>query len=554
MTTSSIVRALLFWLFFRVSAAQYSLIIDAGSSGSRLRLFHATPDGPVALRPSPTDESRFETEPGLSSFVGWPEGAGPSLKGLLDVAKAYIPPLARPTSKLWVKATAGMRRLPPRDAERIFQAVEAYLREPGNCPFELVSPSILPGEQEAVFGYLGINSLLGTGERDSVGMLDMGGASMQVAFKPDSDVLDGEFDFYAGEHRESIYARSFIQFGLDTALHRAHEFAASSLAPGDRTLPFPCYLRGYSEELTIGGRRLNVTGTGDSDACGRLTHSLLHHEYECLLPPCAFMGVHMPRVEPGKKFYALSNFFYVPNGLGILGWNEERAVRPADIAAATDTFCARTMNEARAGSDSPMKYLRRFCFGGHYVLNVLQAMGFSDDSESVTCLRKLQNDYVDWTYGAALYETLDMPSSRASPWAPSPTPALPSAPGPARVEGRSGLGQTSGEMWAPSILGLPGWGLWICLLSCVSLGGWLLRSLPLNWREKFDELPELPMSPVALLQGGMSPPRVFRAVSAPMLQPYKDLMGRGSRSNERKVTWANSPSPKAGGLASPTSN
>jgi len=516
-----------------------------------------------AVRPAPGDEALFRTEPGLSSFAEHPQGAGPSLSGLLELAKAYVPAGERADASLWVKATAGMRRVPHAKADLIFRHLEGYLRQSEHCPFRLASTSILGGEEEAVFAYLGINTLLAEEQpapaptlasaQNPVGVLDMGGASMQVAYKPDTDILDGEFHFYEGEERQSIYARSFIQFGMETALDRAIAMLVRSADRQASSVDFPCFNRGFSEIMHIEGRRLRVQGTGESERCSELTQRLLHAEYECLLPPCPFMGVHVPQITELQRFYALSNFFYVPNGLGLVGWDEEKVVQPAEIAAATAKFCSRDIDSIMETAEQPLKYARHFCFGGHYIWNVLKALGFSDNSSSITCLRNLGRHAADWTYGAVLYETLDMPRHR--PIAP-PEDAAGAATAPCKappaLRPADPVSQEEALRIArpPSILGVPNWWLWVGGLCAASMLGWFMHLVPyrccdLKLSEAPFEVPNMPMSPVSFLAPDSArgqPPGLFRAVSAPMLQTYLP-MGRPRRSSERKVTWASTLNP-----------
>merc|ERR550525_1174141 len=83
---------------------------------------------------------------------------------------------------------------------------------------------VLGGEEEAVFAWISMNFILEAifeGYKKTSGILDMGGASMQVAFNPGQDIMSNEFSFYVNRKRMSVYAKSYIQFGLSTAVTRA---------------------------------------------------------------------------------------------------------------------------------------------------------------------------------------------------------------------------------------------------------------------------------------------------------------------------------------------
>merc|ERR1712032_264331 len=126
-------------------------------------------------------------------------------------------------------------------------------------------------------------------------------------------------------------------------------------------------------------------------------------DYECVLPPCAMLGIHMTPIE--GKFYAISAMFYTANNLGLIGWNEEKIISPREIAVATDKFCSMSWREAREFQpNTPDKYLKRTCFAGYHVYHIMKAYGFIEDDVSVTFVRKVAGKTADWSRGAVLYE------------------------------------------------------------------------------------------------------------------------------------------------------
>merc|ERR1719464_193313 len=140
-----------------------------------------------------------------------------------------------------------MRLLPPKKLHVMFGEMNTYLKDPSNCPFKYMGAEVLGGEEEAVFAWISMNFILGgifKGYKVTSGILDMGGASMQVAFNPGHDIMSNEFTFYLDRKRMSVYAKSFIQFGLATAVKRAMNVAAKS-AGGK--VDFPCFNKGVKE-------------------------------------------------------------------------------------------------------------------------------------------------------------------------------------------------------------------------------------------------------------------------------------------------------------------
>merc|ERR1711920_656427 len=89
-----------------------------------------------------------------------------------------------------------------------------------------MSASIISGEEEAMFAYLGLNQVLGW-RVPTVGILDLGGATTQIAFKPRGFIRQGRVAFYTGHVRSEAYASSYMRFGIDQGLSRAKELIST---------------------------------------------------------------------------------------------------------------------------------------------------------------------------------------------------------------------------------------------------------------------------------------------------------------------------------------
>lgn len=129
----------------------YALMIDAGSTGSRLHLYtfsHCDPD-PNAL-PKLESEGFFMTKPGLSSYDGRPEEAAESLRVLMDEAIIGVPKNERGCTPVAVKATAGLRLLGQQKSDEILDEVERWLKE--EWPFSVVQDGVvvMEGRDEGV--------------------------------------------------------------------------------------------------------------------------------------------------------------------------------------------------------------------------------------------------------------------------------------------------------------------------------------------------------------------------------------------------------------------
>ncbi|KAI8923093.1 nucleoside phosphatase family-domain-containing protein [Entophlyctis helioformis] len=253
---------------------QYGIVIDAGSSGSRILLYSwkdgrlqdpASPLGgakPVSIEWADKDGRHFQLkqEPGISSFANNPDGVASYLAPLLAFAAKTIPPHKHAETPIFLYATAGLRLVPEQARETILHNACSFVQSnykfatPSGCDhhFRLIS-----GELEGIFGWLAVNYLKGglngqpakpsggidyaadsssssssNGKSSTYGFLDMGGASAQIAFVPtDSmaqlhadDLVDVRLRLRDGsETTHHVFVSTFLGFGANQAWKRHTE-------------------------------------------------------------------------------------------------------------------------------------------------------------------------------------------------------------------------------------------------------------------------------------------------------------------------------------------
>jgi len=327
---------------------------------------------------------------------------------MINAARNYIPQAQWRESPLFVKATAGLRILDASQVESLLDAVREQLRNSDKCPFQFVSAEVISGEQEAGLAYISSNYALGSlrSGLKKIGSLEMGGASMQVAFKPAGDIHDHEFHFYLDQHREAIYGKSYVRFGVNAAIDRMFAFLTDR-SPTQLEVASPCHIKGFKEMKHVSARNLTLVGTGNFSECRMVVRKLLGLDVECLMPPCAIFGTYMPKAS--AQFYAFAGFFYAVNGLGLVAWKESKVVTPAEIAQATRSFCLKDLKEEVRASGRPTEYVQTYCFLGTYVSEILSAFGFALEDTSITYSNKVAGNSLGWPIGAMLYEMKLMP-------------------------------------------------------------------------------------------------------------------------------------------------
>jgi len=215
----------------------YAITIDCGSSGSRLHIYkwkhRHSPSSIPPFTPLFTKHAwTMHVEPGINSFVRDPDRTILHLRALLEFAKNSLSQWRSKWDRipLYVKATAGMRlikNLPSRD--RIMQTIRDYLSDATRNPFyfERSMARVISGEEEGVYGWMTTNYLMGTlmhaTSQTSYGTLDMGGASVQITFRPPFDVLSNYFPLRLQQEKIRLYTHSFLNFGIGAAYQRVND-------------------------------------------------------------------------------------------------------------------------------------------------------------------------------------------------------------------------------------------------------------------------------------------------------------------------------------------
>ena len=418
----------------------YGVIIDAGSSGTRAHVY-SWPTGLPEVLSESSKSVELKIEPGISAFADRSAAAIDSyLAPLLVAASLQVPFAAQPQTRLRIYATAGMRLLSASRQRPIWNSVRASVLNHTRFAFVPAEDArTLSGEYEGLFNWMALRHILGDTAPALFGGLDLGGASTQITFEPPDVGGILQDSYYVRDRNEAspdvrVYSHSYMLAGKDEAQRRLFEQLAvaapaldySSLYPASMVpeprIANPCMNRGYEREVSVGCgggagacRTVRFTGLGNWDECRRLVDSLLHLDYECVLPPCALSGVYQPN-PTGVRFFASDFFFYVANGIGLVSWNGQWDGSRAEFAAAGRTFCGRHWSEVAS------EYAADFCFGSAYVPALLGAYGIPADSRVVTYVRELEGFDVGWTLGAMLFELTSGPYAEAAACGPSSSP------------------------------------------------------------------------------------------------------------------------------------
>ncbi len=368
--------------------AHWGLVIDAGSSGSRLRYFCWRPETAGEL-PWVEDAGSKKVEPGIADAEcsRTSEEAVAGLRPLIEAARGAIGDPRSAGTPLALMATAGLRRCPQEYQDAMLAGIREYL---AGTPFKGPRADLISGGEEGRYGWTAVNYLLRRLDPEkpfaTVGALDLGGGSTQITFLPRSCSGPGKEcgELAVGERSFPLYSHSYLGWGQDVAMRRIASRA--------------CYLRGYRPR---GGAFI---GRGKYRACRRAIRKGIARELRAKPPepPCARsctrLGTYQPRLS--GDFLAFSAFAYNTDFLGL---GSELTL--SQIEAAGQAYCRTSWRSAAADCAVNTRpgcreeWLNRYCFASAYIVTLLhEVYGFPMD-RTITSTNQLEGAGIDWTLG-----------------------------------------------------------------------------------------------------------------------------------------------------------
>ena len=417
---------------------QYALMIDAGSTGSRVHVYRFNNCGPT---PELEHEEFKMTEKkkggaGLSSYGSDAEGAAKSLDVLMDVAVNFVPDEYKSCSPVAVKATAGLRMLGPEKSNKILEAVRTRLETV--YPFPVVSKEkdgvvIMEGKDEGVYAWITTNYLLGKiGGPDltpTAAVFDLGGGSTQIVFQPTfksppkgmpETLAEGDHKYkltFGGRDFE-LYQHSHLGFGLMAAREAMHKLviqAKNATHPNDLSwiehpIEHPCIPPNMTTDpmkVKVGDEaEYTVRMTGPSRSapaqCRGLAETILEKEKECKLAPCSFGGVHQPSLEKTFAREDVYIFSYFYDRLQPLGMPESFTLR--EMRDLTARVCEGKGSwgsfEAVEGAVEELDGRPEHCLDLNFMMALLHTGYEMPIDREVRIAKKIKGNELGWCLGA----------------------------------------------------------------------------------------------------------------------------------------------------------
>ncbi|GLC38951.1 hypothetical protein PLESTB_000464900 [Pleodorina starrii] len=455
----------------RAQGDQYAVYIDGGSSGTRVRVFRYRPARWPSYVSLMLPEPSHSVEPGLSAYATQPTKAAASLGPLLEFAYEHVPVELWPLTPVRLLATAGLRLLSGEEQAAILTACQQLLAA-SRFLFQPDWATVIGGEMEGLFGWAAVNYITGALQEASghahharkevldpsqlfTGLLEMGGASMQVTFLPPASAKLPEKH---GSHLHlpgvpaRLFTHSYLGLGMDSALARAAEYTLKH-QPRSPVVSDPCLPIGYVSE---DGRH----GNGSFAQCLAVVQRIMP-DHNCSIPrgaaaaaatraaaaagmassaaaegyaddpaaaaaaasspgsasggsssggggDCVLQGSYVPPLA--GRFVAVENFAWTARALGL---PENATLR--QLRENGRRYCSTHWSSLHAefSGHIPDQFLVRYCFGAAYILTLLhQGFGLGLDDGRLLFTNTVREGGggaevgLNWVLGAAVVDAM----------------------------------------------------------------------------------------------------------------------------------------------------
>ncbi|KAI8869995.1 hypothetical protein GQ42DRAFT_163063 [Ramicandelaber brevisporus] len=420
---------------------QYVLIVDAGSTGSRIHVYRFN-----NCKASPELEGEVfdHTAPGLSAYPRDPEAAARSLDGLMRTALENVPKHLHKHTPVTVKATAGLRLLGAEASDKILAATRRLLET--KYPFPVIAKdgvSIMSGIDEGVYAWITVNHLLQRighpdgKRRPTAALFDMGGGSTQAVFEParsDEDSAesviasdDHKYDITFGGKQYGLYQHSYLGYGLKEARRRMKEHIADSHTATSTSsdsavtkIEHACFPPNWHNTFTHDENQLTFTGTASDvehdnmTKCYDVARAILNKDAACHAAPCSFDGIHQPAIHehlpPTYPIYIFSYFYDRIAALGLpsrftLSQLRSTAEKVCSHSSAHDHF-ADTYPTSSSGLEQSaahaIKAHPHYCMDVTFMYALLRDGYDIPDDRTIRMVKKINGYETGWCLGAAI--------------------------------------------------------------------------------------------------------------------------------------------------------
>ncbi|CAL9150676.1 probable apyrase 6 [Musa acuminata AAA Group] len=384
----------------------FGLVIDAGSSGSRIHVFEFLNEGRIPFVGFDGKGSvSMRVKPGLVAFAAAPEEAGGSILKLLEFAKGRVPTAEWRTTKVQLIENGGLGSCPLRVRTAILESCRQVLRSSGFM-FRDDWVSTITGQQKGIYAWIAANYVLGTlggNHQETMGIIELGGASAQITFVPEEPPpLEYSRMLKLPGVTYNLYCKSIHQAGQDLAWESLTELRNSSIvATASGSIEGPirssCIPKGYNRS---------------SIATSNALQKNISHDVEGNFATCrskAYMFLQQGEILQRFKAdmqgqqLAFEKFFYISE---LFGMTPKASL--SDVEAAGRHYCEDhwvSLKEEHFGIDE--MDLKKYCFSSAFMVSLLHdGLGIPMEEKRIGFAVPTGSSPLDWTLGAFILQTV----------------------------------------------------------------------------------------------------------------------------------------------------
>uniref|UniRef100_A0A7E4V048 Nucleoside phosphatase GDA1/CD39 n=1 Tax=Panagrellus redivivus TaxID=6233 RepID=A0A7E4V048_PANRE len=424
------------------SGYTYGIIIDAGSTGSRLFLYRWLAGSETELiKIEPVVDGNgqaivMKVSPGLSTFGDKPSEAPVYIKPLIEYAYEYIPIDSRKTAAFFLFATAGMRLLPIEQQNAVMNSLRSGLPKITDLNIVPDQIKVIDGKWEGIYNWIAANFILGRFEpredpsslnlkrKPTVGMIDMGGASTQIAFElvntdftsDDVQIVNLGASDTSDLLKYKLFVTTFLGYGVNEGAKKYEKYLSEKLYKNnendtvsyvrDGCLPVNLMRLVTNEDGTQYVRK----GTGEWDTCVRNIAKILTEESpKCpnTAANCFFGGIASPPLRLSEiELYGFSEYWYSVEDVLALGG----VYNHTTFESSARSYCSQRWPAIKSRARAQMypraneERLETQCFKSAWIHAILHDGFFVDENKhKFQSANKIANQEVQWALGAMIY-------------------------------------------------------------------------------------------------------------------------------------------------------
>ncbi|XP_028651505.1 ectonucleoside triphosphate diphosphohydrolase 7-like [Erpetoichthys calabaricus] len=451
----------------------FGVVIDCGSSGSRVFVYYWPPHNgnPHSLldirqmRDQNLKPVVKKIKPGISTLALAPDKASDYIRPLLSFAAEYIPKNKHKETPLYILCTAGMRLLPESQQLAILEDLNTDVPLEFDFLYSSSHAEVISGKQEGVYAWIGINFVLGrfnhaeddkdaissvtlgfqsqspNMRKSTVGIIDMGGASLQIAYEVTPTVtfssheqeeeaksLLAEFnlgcDVQHTQHVYRVYVTTFLGFGGNMARQRYEDIIFNQTVTESRNTadqigmsiskPYldPCLPLGLTDTLDRDGNKVFLRGNGDWPQCLGAVRPLLNKSDSSR--NTSLGGIYQAPIDfSNSEFYGFSEFYYCTEDVLRIGgrYSSRKYSRAATEYCGTQWLTLKQrLDQKLFSTQADIHRLKYQCFKSAWMYEVLHTgFKFPKDYSSLKTAQLVYDKEVQWTLGAILFKTRFLP-------------------------------------------------------------------------------------------------------------------------------------------------